>query len=1628
MKKIIFTFIISFLFVNFSFSQNNYNWITPNKTYLKLLVNDNGIYRINRSDFASAGVNTSGIDPRTVKVLYKGNEIPVHFQGEDDGSFDENDYIDFYGKRNFGGPTPHRNANSNANVYTIDEYYNQYSDTSIYWIGWDGSNGLRMQTSSFVSPDNISDTYFYKKVHFEKDNFYDLGETVNSNSDFRYFSTELVVGEGWFWKILDKDDRILTENVFIDNLSPSAQTCSLKVFIKPISYSISSSNEHRLEIKINNTTVVTLVSDSLRKIDTTITFSSSLLSNNTNNSVTFNYVPTLLPNYSPKVYIDFFILTYPRDFVIRNNGISINLSGTDSTSKKINVSGYNAGNQTNIYDIKNNIRIVGFSGSQGTLTFTGKSNSAFEIVNANITKKPFRIISRQVRDFVSATTAADYIIVYNRFFESQTEQLKNHRESFDNFRVVKADIEDLYDIFNYGIEDPVAVRNFVKYAYDSWKTPKVKYVCLMGRASLDPKRNDPSNQYYQNFVPTYGNPPTDGYFVNFNIGSFTYYHQIAIGRLPVYTTAEAQNAVDKIIAYDFQQPDKWWKKYIAITGGGYRAEQISFQQKSDGFISSYISGPPPCMQVSRIYRNDSTGYVTYNYKDSIKREFDRGALIVNFIGHAAAQDWEIGLENPNTLNNGGKQPLVLSFTCFTGKNAEPNLRSFGENFFLLPNKCAIGFVGTTGWSFSGSGNNFNQYMLQNFSDSARRIGEMVSYASKQSSRDSNSFSARNTINCYNLIGDPATKLAMPNSPEFDIRQNEYTLSNAFPALGELIKLSIFPKNLGINADSLRIRFQLRKDGIATLRKDTVINDFCYIDTLGYFFTIDTIANYSMSVILDPNRSYSQKFYNNDSITFPLTLRNLSYVPIKPLNNALLNGASFKFTGLNPNIDLRNNNVKLILQVDTSKGFDSPVLQTFNNSNLSGIISSFNVNLPVQVLNTVYFLKTNAIVNNDSSGWSEIQKAIYNPDVSADSKGIDSAYTIYTSKPEQFDEPDLSSVRYNGDGFVLNDFTGLLHVRSYGSNGPEASFLIVDNGINNIQYFSDGGGNQGLNIAKVKRTSGEVSVIKNFRMNSTSSSDSVLNFLNTFDSTEFLMSYLSSWVPDFDSIHQDTKNKFKEFGSVFADSILPRSSSLNLFDTWAFIGFLGADTSQTSEKFHRFSSNSIQEPLNCITNPVFQRTSGKISQTFGIADRWKNFSWEQELAPNSSITFDVYGIGDDNTATSLYTNLSSNSFVNLDTVDYFSYPYLRLDANLKIDTILGLESPVFRSTNFKYYPPAELIPDNYSFTGTDTVVQEGDTVSFSVNYYNVGFIDAPPHYNKWYVKNPQGIDIILKQDTVYDPLMIDSMSTSQIKFSTSGLRDGKVPSDTLDLYFESKLIGNRNELFDINNKAITQFVVQGDTLSPVMDITYDGAKIMNGDFVQSKPNIILKFYDDSRMVISDTSNVRVYISSNNSFIYVPYYINGTKNPEIDISFADNNFLQATVTYNPTLAAGEHKFRYVAVDVTGNFADSVVNTVLVDYKLQISDMENYPNPMQTETNFVFKLSGELSPTSCKVKIYTVAGRMIKEINSPAIVGYNQIPWNGTDNDGDYIANGTYLYKFIIQGSSQVETTIQKLVVLR
>jgi flagellar hook assembly protein FlgD len=99
------------------------------------------------------------------------------------------------------------------------------------------------------------------------------------------------------------------------------------------------------------------------------------------------------------------------------------------------------------------------------------------------------------------------------------------------------------------------------------------------------------------------------------------------------------------------------------------------------------------------------------------------------------------------------------------------------------------------------------------------------------------------------------------------------------------------------------------------------------------------------------------------------------------------------------------------------------------------------------------------------------------------------------------------------------------------------------------------------------------------------------------------------------------------------------------------------------------------------------------------------------------------------------------------------------------------------------------------------------------------------------------------------------------------------------------------------------------------------------------------------------------------------------------------------------------------------------------LELQNVYNYPNPFSKETYFTFILTQ--IPDEVQIKIYTVAGRLIKEFklsSSELTTNFNKIFWDGRDEDGDLIGNGVYLYKVIAKKGDRVTSTIQKLAVVR
>lgn len=109
--------------------------------------------------------------------------------------------------------------------------------------------------------------------------------------------------------------------------------------------------------------------------------------------------------------------------------------------------------------------------------------------------------------------------------------------------------------------------------------------------------------------------------------------------------------------------------------------------------------------------------------------------------------------------------------------------------------------------------------------------------------------------------------------------------------------------------------------------------------------------------------------------------------------------------------------------------------------------------------------------------------------------------------------------------------------------------------------------------------------------------------------------------------------------------------------------------------------------------------------------------------------------------------------------------------------------------------------------------------------------------------------------------------------------------------------------------------------------------------------------------------------------------------------------------PDLAVGPHRLVY---KVSDSFGSTTLDTLRFDVTdaadYYAESVLNYPNPFQTSTQFLFRLSNR---ASIQLDIFTVSGKRVRSIEETRDGGEVWVAWDGHDAAGDDLANGTYLY---------------------
>ena len=265
-----------------------------------------------------------------------------------------------------------------------------------------------------------------------------------------------------------------------------------------------------------------------------------------------------------------------------------------------------------------------------------------------------------------------------------------------------------------------------------------------------------------------------------------------------------------------------------------------------------------------------------------------------------------------------------------------------------------------------------------------------------------------------------------------------------------------------------------------------------------------------------------------------------------------------------------------------------------------------------------------------------------------------------------------------------------------------------------------------------------------------------------------------------------------------------------------------------------------------------------------------------------------------------------------------------------------------------------------------------------------------------------------------PLIVNDTLIAQLEFNTKDLADRNTIS------IEANPNEDQKEQFHFNNLGFFDFYVNKDRRNPILDVTFDGFHIMDGDVVSSKPVIMISLNDENNYLpLNDTSLVKVFLQAPGASPGPPISFDGETLTFIPAISNSNN--KARVEFKPQLLQdGTYTLIVQAEDVSGNQSGALDYKVTfkVTNKSSISNVLNYPNPFSTSTRFVFTITGDEIPQNMKIQIMTISGKIVREITQaelgPLHVGNNitEFSWDGTDDFGDKLANGVYLYKVIAQ----------------
>lgn len=494
-------------------------------------------------------------------------------------------------------------------------------------------------------------------------------------------------------------------------------------------------------------------------------------------------------------HLEYVLINYPRRLEL--TGSTLLFGTTNATGRQTYAIRY-ADSSTEVWDVTTpgayRQMPLTIDGGYGYFTDDGTGRRRFVAVKTNAAvNEAITVVGEIANQNLHALRDVDMAIIIpadGTLYDTAERLAQWHRDA-DGMNVVTVTAGDIYNEFSSGTPDVTAYRRFMKMLYDtSSDKDKTKYLLLFGDAAFDNRMRTSTwsgyspGQFLLSYQPSESeneqdNFLTDDYFgylednEGANIPAARNTVDIGIGRLPVRTVSEASGVVDKLIAYMQNDEKGAWKNRLCWVaddnlddGGTIHMEQCnevidSVELRHEGYLVERL--------FLDLYKRESssTGYSYPQAEERLQTLFDRGMLVLSYIGHSNTDFWtskRILTGNDVTKLNSPRLPLWLTASCdYTRFDAYST--SAGELAMLNARGGAVGLITTTRVVYISDNQRinlvYNRHLYDRKADGTHYTLGEIQMKTKQARAVSGS-EDKNDLN-FILLGDPALRLAYPDA-------------------------------------------------------------------------------------------------------------------------------------------------------------------------------------------------------------------------------------------------------------------------------------------------------------------------------------------------------------------------------------------------------------------------------------------------------------------------------------------------------------------------------------------------------------------------------------------------------------------------------------------------------------------------------------------------------------------------------------------------------------------------------------------------------------------------------------------------------------------------------------------------